>query len=114
MVTLVEEVQETDVEDVKPDQGGVVKTAVTAEESESRTISDVVTNSGTQSQRNRWVQIGRRASEGQKNAYETAAMIHLALALGSPELQKLSPPFERQVTKDQGRPMETGACPQSS
>jgi hypothetical protein len=51
VVTVVEEVQETDVEDVKPDQGAVVETAVTAEESESRTISDVVTDSGTGSQR---------------------------------------------------------------
>ena len=98
VVTVVEEVQETDVEDVKPDQEAVVETAVTAEESESRTTSDVVKDSGTGSQRDWWVQIGRRASEGQKKAYEAAAMINLALVSSSPELQKLSPLFGRQVT----------------
>ena len=45
VVTVVEEVVETDVEVMKPDQGGVVKTAVIVEEVESRTVSDVVTDS---------------------------------------------------------------------
>ena len=98
VVTVVEEVQETDVEGVKPDHGAVVETVVKAEESESRTRSNVVTDSGTGSQRDWWMQIGRHASKGQTNAYEAAAMIHLALVSSSPELQKLSPLFERQVT----------------
>ena len=88
---------ETDVDDMKPDQEAVVETAVTAEELESRTISDVVTDSGTGSQRDQWVKIGDRI-ERQKAAYEAVAMIHLAFVLDSPELQKLSPLFKRQVT----------------
>ena len=98
VVTVVEEVQETDMEDLKPDQGAVVETAVTAEESESRTISNVVTDSGTGSQRDWWVQIGRQISRGQKNAYEATAMLHLALVSSSSESHGLTPLFERQVT----------------
>ena len=87
MVTVVEEVAEANGNDMKPEQKAVVETAVTPEELESGTTSDVVTDSGTRSQRDQWVEIGKQTSEGQKTAYEAATMIHLALALGSPELQ---------------------------
>ena len=63
-----------------------METAVTTEELGSRATSDVVTDAGTGSQRDQWVKIGDRIEE-LKDAYVAAAMMHLALALSSTELQ---------------------------
>ena len=51
VVTVLAEVAETDGDDMKPEQEAMVETAATAEELESRTTSDVVTDSDTGSQR---------------------------------------------------------------
>ena len=72
--------------DMKQDQEAAVVTAVTTEESESETTRDMVTDSGTMSQGDQWVEIGDRI-ERQVTAYDAAGMVYLALALGNPGLQ---------------------------
>ena len=90
-------VPESSSEDKDSKTQAIVETVVTVEELESGTISDVVTYSGTGSQRDQWVRIGDRI-EKQKAIYDAIARVHLAFVLDSPVLQKLSPLFKRQVT----------------